>query len=320
MSNFSNKKGFTNYSYLGAKQTRTQIKKQVIAAPAMMKKMKLISKSKGKYQLEVDETFLSQLQQAKQFLAELNDTIHGQVESNQGMVQESNPQFEQQEDDGSSSASDEKSGAQLSQQPQEQQSQQPNEVKETQDFYRRIPHFFMGRFKKWAKILKEDDVSTFLHQLKSNKKSKQGRYELGDFHKQAINSIKRCFQIDKNDNNEQQKQKKKIKELFLEFLQNEAVLQIIQYNKITNQDQKIKYIDVIPNMVQEMYSDKPFDQFLAQQNIEKQINKKKQLLNETQEVKQQQQQQQQLPQLKQDQSFEEPPIKFTREMSFQSQL
>ena len=24
---------------------------------------------------------------------------------------------------------------------------------------RRIPHFFMGRFKKWAKILKEDEVS-----------------------------------------------------------------------------------------------------------------------------------------------------------------
>ncbi|CAD8198134.1 unnamed protein product [Paramecium octaurelia] len=303
MSNFSNKKG--------GKQTRTQIKKQAAAAPAITKKMKLISKGKGKFLLEVDETFISQLQQAKQFLSELNDTIHGQVELNQGMIQESNPQFEQQEDEGSSSASEEKSGAQLSQQPQEQQSQQPNEVKETQDFYRRIPHFFMGRFKKWAKILKEDDVSTFLHQLKSNKKSKQGRYELGDFHK--------CFQVDKGDNNEQQKQKKKIKELFLEFLQNEAVLQIIQYNKITNQDQKIKYIDVIPNMVQEMYSDKPFDQFLAQQNIEKQINKKKQLLTETQEVKQQQQQQQ-LPQQKQDPSFEEPPIKFTREMSFQSQL
>ncbi|CAD8107744.1 unnamed protein product [Paramecium sonneborni] len=301
MSNFSNKKG---------KQTRAQIKKQAVA-PAMLKKMKLIQKGKGRYVLEVDDTFLNQLQQAQQFLAELNDTIHGQVEISQGMGQESNPQIEQQEDDGSSSGSEDKSGAQMSQQPQEQQSQQPNEVKETQDFYRRIPHFFMGRFKKWAKILKEDDVSQFLHQLKSNKKSKQGRYELGDFHK--------CFQIDKNDSNEQQKQKKKIKELFLEFLQNEAVLQIIQYNKITNQDQKIKYIDVIPNMVQEMYSDKPFDQFLAQQNIEKQINKKKQLLNETQEVRQQQSQiqMQQLPQQKQDPSFEEPLMKFGREMSFQ---
>ncbi|CAD8188600.1 unnamed protein product [Paramecium octaurelia] len=300
MSNFSNKKG---------KQTRAQNKKQVTAT-TMSKKMKLISKGKGIYKLEVDETFLAQLQQVQQFLAELNDTMIGPVEQSQAMAQESNPQFEQQEEEGSSSASEDKSGAPLSQQPQEQQSQQPNEVKETQDFYRRIPHFFMGRFKKWAKILKEDDVSSFLHQLKSNKKSKQGRYELGDFHK--------CFQIDKHDSNEQQKQKKKIKELFLEFLQNEAVLQIIQYNKITNQDQKIKYIDVIPNMVQEMYSDKPFDQFLAQQNIEKQINKKKQLLTETQDVKQQQHQQ--LPQQKQDQSFEEPLMKLGREVSFQSQL
>lgn len=36
-----------------------------------------------------------------------------------------------------------------------------------------------------------------------------------------------------------QRSKKKIKELFLEFLQNEAVLQIIQYNKITTQEQKV---------------------------------------------------------------------------------
>lgn len=36
--------------------------------------------------------------------------------------------------------------------------------KKRKTFYRRIPHFFMGRFKKWAKILQENEVHDFLKQ------------------------------------------------------------------------------------------------------------------------------------------------------------
>lgn len=38
-----------------------------------------------------------------------------------------------------------------------------NEIKDIQDFYRRIPHFFMGRFKKWVKVLNELEIYHFLN-------------------------------------------------------------------------------------------------------------------------------------------------------------
>lgn len=40
-----------------------------------------------------------------------------------------------------------------------------NEIRETQDFYRRIPHFFMGRFKKWSKVINDMETHKFLVEL-----------------------------------------------------------------------------------------------------------------------------------------------------------
>lgn len=39
------------------------------------------------------------------------------------------------------------------------------DVREAQDFRRRIPHFFMGRFKKWSKMHNENEVHEFLKDL-----------------------------------------------------------------------------------------------------------------------------------------------------------
>ncbi|KAM3141048.1 hypothetical protein pb186bvf_006849 [Paramecium bursaria] len=221
------------------------------------KRIKLLKKIEGKLTIEIDETYLrSLLKQQQSFIDDFNSVINQDFK----MEQESNEIKEE-----SSNISESNKGSVI-EDPDQQQSTAPNGVREIQDFYRRIPHFFMGRFKKWAKTLQEKEVFDYLDKLKTGKKSKQGRYELGDFHK--------CFQVEKGDDNNVQKTKKKIKELFLEFLQNEAVLQIISYNKITSQEQKTKYIDVVPCMVQEMYNEKPFHEFLSLTNIEKRVNQK----------------------------------------------
>ncbi|CAD8122239.1 unnamed protein product [Paramecium sonneborni] len=136
----------------------------------------------------------------------------------------------------------------------------PNpDIKEDQDFRRRIPHFFLSRFKKWAKMMEQDAAYKYLQNVQESKTSKQQRFELGD--------LQRCFQVQVNEPKESKLCKNLLKDLFISFLQNEATLQIIHYNKISSIEQKHKYIAEIKNMIQEMYELKPFDSYLSSEKI-----------------------------------------------------
>ncbi|CAD8196446.1 unnamed protein product [Paramecium pentaurelia] len=133
------------------------------------------------------------------------------------------------------------------------------DIKEDQDFRRRIPHFFLSRFKKWAKMMEQDAAYKYLQNVQESKTSKQQRFELGD--------LQRCFQVQVNEPKESKLCKNLLKDLFISFLQNEATLQIIHYNKISSIEQKHKYISEIKNMIQEMYELKPFDSYLSSEKI-----------------------------------------------------
>ncbi|CAD8124754.1 unnamed protein product [Paramecium sonneborni] len=134
-----------------------------------------------------------------------------------------------------------------------------SEIKEDQDFRRRIPHFFLSRFKKWAKMMEQDTAYKYLQNVQESKTSKQQRYELGD--------LQRCFRVQVNESKESKLCKNLLKDLFISFLQNEATLQIMHYNKISSIEQKHKYISEIKNMIQEMYELKPFDSYLSSEKI-----------------------------------------------------
>ncbi|CAD8127167.1 unnamed protein product [Paramecium sonneborni] len=211
-------------------------------------KYRILEQKNKKVVLEADEDQFNQFTNALSILQKFHDDIKSQFNAaSQHQKRTKNP-ISIQAINSDSEKSNNQSFA------------NPNpDIKEDQDFRRRIPHFFLSRFKKWAKMLEQDAAYKYLQNIQESKTSKQQRFELGD--------LQRCFQVQVNEPKESKLCKNLLKDLFISFLQNEATLQIIHYNKISSIEQKHKYISEIKNMIQEMYELKPFDSYLSSEKI-----------------------------------------------------
>ncbi|KAM3136409.1 hypothetical protein pb186bvf_011544 [Paramecium bursaria] len=211
-------------------------------------KYRVLENKNKKIIIETDEDQFNQFTQALMVIQKFHDDIKQQKLDRK--------QVKQQQD------SDSERSAGIS------NNQPTADIKEDQDFRRRIPHFFLSRFKKWAKMMDQEPAYKYLQNVQDSKTSKQQRFELGD--------LQRCFQVQVNEPKESKLCKSLLKSLFIQFLQNEATLQIIHYNKISSIEQKVhiqtmiqhKYISEIKNMIQEMYELKPFDSYLSSEKIQ----------------------------------------------------
>ncbi|CAD8045356.1 unnamed protein product [Paramecium primaurelia] len=132
------------------------------------------------------------------------------------------------------------------------QPQEQNDTAEvTPDFLRRIVPFFMNQFYIWTIFQKDENISCVretLEKLKNNKISNQKKFELGDLKLIHNSKSKKYIQI---------------RQAWLKFLYSDDIKNCIQNSNKVKEDSKIKYIQSIIILQNELEKQRPYARLLS---------------------------------------------------------